>query len=390
VAVEPGGAGIARFVAGVLGARGVIPTPRRRVLVLGRDDDGTAARLPGSGVNVLLSGDPRSGKSWLAGLVVERLLDESYRLCLVDPEGDHLALGPRPRVLVLGHDLPLPSADAVPRILRDEPVSVVLNLAGLPLRAKVAYVDTLLCGLDALRVRSGIPHWTVIDEAHYFFHEASACARRFDPDTGSHLFVTYRPSLVASVVHERVTAHLVTHTTVDDERYFVDGLLRTRGPRGMDVAGAVAALAAPRAGLLVEGADGPSWRLFTPVGRMTEHTHHARKYVDSILPAERAFRFLRAGAPVPAARSIGEFHALVGLVPEASLRHHLAQGDFSRWAADVLGDRALAAALRKLEETATTLGVGAVRAELRLALESCYLLANGAAATSLESIRGVS
>jgi len=390
VAVEPGAAGIARVVARVVGAGGVVPTPARRALELGRDDEGRPARLPASGVNVLVSGDPRTGKSWLAGLVVERLLDDGYRLCLIDPEGDHLGLGPRPGVLVLGHDLPLPPADAVPRILRDEPVSLVLNLAALGLAEKVTWVDTLLCGLDALRVRSGIPHWTVIDEAHYFFHEASPCARRFTPDTGSHVFVTYRPTVVAQVVHDRVTAHLVTRTQVDDERYFVDGLLRSRGPRGLDVAAAVAALVPPRAGLLVEGPDGPSWRVFRPEGRTTAHTHHARKYVDARLPDAQAFRFLGAGPGVPAARSVADFYALVGAVPEASLRHHLAHGDFSRWALDVLGDRALAAALQKLERTATTLGSGAVRDEIRLTLASRYQLEDGGGATSPGSIRGAS
>ena len=390
VLAHPGAEGVARFVARVVTAGGVIATPPRRGLRLGVDARGAAASLPSSGGQVLVSGDPRSGKSWLAGLVVERLLDEDYRLCVVDPEGDHLALGPRPGVLLLGNDLPLPAADAVPRILRDEPVSLVLNLASLSLAQKTRWVDTLLCGIEGLRARSGIPHWTVIDEAHYFFHAASPCATRFTARTGGYVFVTYRPSLVADVVHDAVTAHLVTHTTVDEERYFIESLLRARGPRDVDAAAELAAVVPPRAGLLVEDAGAARWQVFTPGARVTSHAHHARKYVDTGVPPERGFRFLEAGASAPVARSVGEFHSLVGVVPTASLAHHLANGDFSRWANDVLGDRALAAGFAKLERTTRTLGMGSVRAELLRAIESGYLLRNGAAATSPGSTAGAS
>ncbi len=128
---HPGGAGVAHYVHGLLEQGGNIPTPSRHRIVLGSAADGTAAALPASGANVMISGDPRAGKSWLAGLVAEQLLARGYRLCIIDTEGDYLSLAQRPRVLLLGDDLGLPDPAAVARLLDDEPVSLVLNLASL-------------------------------------------------------------------------------------------------------------------------------------------------------------------------------------------------------------------------------------------------------------------
>ena len=57
----------------------------------------------------------------------------------------------------------------------------------------------------------------------------------------------------------------------------------------------------------------------------------------------------------------------------ASLEHHVARGDFSRWARDVLGDADLAAGLAKLETTSAT-GAPVDREELRRHLHARYVL----------------
>ncbi len=39
------------------------------------------------GRNVLIAGDARSGKSWLAGLLAEQLILHGYSICVIDPDG---------------------------------------------------------------------------------------------------------------------------------------------------------------------------------------------------------------------------------------------------------------------------------------------------------------
>lgn len=55
-------------------ASGQIPSPRvgRRKTILGYSPTGSAVSLPMLGRNVLVAGDPRSGKAWIAGLLAER------------------------------------------------------------------------------------------------------------------------------------------------------------------------------------------------------------------------------------------------------------------------------------------------------------------------------
>jgi hypothetical protein len=308
----------------------------------------------------------------MAGLLVEALVEQGYVLCVFDPEGDYTVLGGRPRVLVLGADVPLPAPAALPNVLRDEPSSLVVNLAPLAHADKVRYVETAVACLDAARAVSGIPHWVVLDEAHYFLHARTALARRFEGRTGSYAFVTYRPSLLAPAVLADVNAHLVMRTTLEEERYFLTGLLQAHGPRDLVASDALARVQEGRPALLLDVAGAPSWRLFTPAPRTTAQAHHGRKYADTLLPGDRAFRFREDGAGT-VARSVVEFAAAVERVPMASLRHHLLGGDFSRWAADVLGDVRLAAAFRKLEET-TRVGAAPSRAELLAHVRDLYAI----------------
>ena len=367
---QPGGAGVAQYIHRLLEQGGTIPSPPRRRLVLGRDLDGEPVSIPGSGINLMITGDPRSGKSWLAGLVAEQLIDQHYRLCVIDPEGDYLSLGERPHVLTFGHDLALPEPVALPRILRSEPVSLVLSLASLSQDAQATYVEAALSELERCCTDTGIPQWILVDEAQYFFHNSFLTNPRF-AGTANLLFATYRPSLVSNKVFAAVKGHLITHTTVEEERYFITSLLRSYGPPDIVVSEALRQIELPRAGLLLEDPTYPRWQVFTPGARVTAHAHHARKYADTRLPEDKAFRFLHANGVPAVAHNMMEFHSAIQTATVASLRHHLTRGDFSRWAADVLGDQELARGLHKIERAVVD-GAAPDRAEILAHIEDHY------------------
>ena len=370
---HPGSSGVAHHVHHLLQQGGTIATPARHHFVLGSSADGTDVEFPASGLNLMITGDPRSGKSWLAGLVLEQLLELGYRVCAIDPEGDYLSLGQRPRVLLLGTDLALPEPAAVSRVLRDEPVSLVLNLRSLSQQSQLNYVDGLLGQLELSSTEVGLPHWILIDEAQDFFHETSRLAPRF-PATANFVFVTYRPSLLCDAVYAAVGAHLITPTEVEEERYFVTSLLRARGPNDLVACEALASLEGQNVGLLIEGPGAPQWRVFKPGRRLTPHAHHARKYADTRLPEEKAFWFLSTdGFPSPVAHNVIEFASAVETVPSSSLRYHLMHGDFSRWFSEVLGDEAVARGLRKLER-AVLAGAAPNRLEILAHIEDQYRL----------------
>jgi hypothetical protein len=251
-------------------------------------------------------------------------------------------------------------------------VSLILNLSSLSVNEQTGYLDSVLCGLEETRNVTGLPHWILIDEAHYFFPETAASLSRLNSETGNFILVTYRPSLIAGDIYGRVKAHVITACEVEEERYFMSELLRARGPRDLIAREALRALEAPRAGVLIDDSAGPIWQVFTPTERVTPHAHHARKYAEIRLPDDKAFHFVYTEGAV-LAHNVNEFYRAVQSVPIASLRHHLRAGDFSKWAAGVLGDEQLANGLRKLERT-TSPDATPERTEILAHIEDHYLI----------------
>lgn len=86
---------VAEFIERVA-ASGRVPTPvrARRRLLIGHTEGDREFSLAVRGRNVLILGETNSGKSWLAGLLWERLIVHGYSLCVIDPEGDYRTLCP--------------------------------------------------------------------------------------------------------------------------------------------------------------------------------------------------------------------------------------------------------------------------------------------------------
>ncbi len=273
---QPGGAGVAFYIRKLLDHGGIVPTPRRRVVALGKTAEGAEVVLPNSGTNVLISGDPRSGKSWIAGLLAEQLLEEGYRTCIIDPEGDYAQMGQRPKVVAFGRDLALPAPQAAARLLSSEPLSLILTLASLTPVEQLNYVNLLLASFEEGRNSTGLPHWIVIDEAHYFFQAGSSCLQYLNTSTGNFCLVTYRPSLLASEVYNAVGAHILTTTKVEEERYFVTKILQAHNHLDLAAHSALGGVEPLRAGLLMANSSETPWQVFMPNERITRHAHHAR------------------------------------------------------------------------------------------------------------------
>jgi hypothetical protein len=91
-------------------------------------------------------------------------------------------------------------------------------------------------------------------------------------------------------------------------------------------------------------------QLFTIAPRLTHHVRHREKYVDVPVSPHRAFVFNANGRAGHRIRTLREFVSELEHTPSNSLAGYIVRGDFSRWIADVFGDRALAGELRALEQ----------------------------------------
>ena len=171
-----------------------------------------------------------------------------------------------------------------------------------------------------MRDNTGLPHWILVDEAHYFFQAGSPLLRHLTSSTGSLCLVTYRPSLLPDEVYGAINAHIVTSTRVEEERYFMTKILQSHSLLHLPAHEVLDALELSRVGLLLRGAPKVPWQVFTPTRRISRHAHHARKYADTRLPQGKAFRFIDVGEPLIAYNMI-EFHQAIQSAPLGSLRH---------------------------------------------------------------------
>lgn len=332
-----------------------VPTPlkTRRRLLLGHTDDGEMLALAVRGRNVLVAGDPKSGKSWVTGLLCEQLILYDYCLCIIDPEGDYTSLEALPGVVVFGGADPLPRPRDLLRALRHPDGSVVIDLSHCSHEEKLDYVRTILPSLATLRRLTGLPHRIVVDEAHYFLH-GSNVDQLLDLELNSYTLATYRASELHPNVLSASQAIVVTRESDPAEARSLRTLCAgCSGPLNehqweqllerLVIGEAVV--------LPITDETGGQARHIRLAPRLTPHVRHFAKYIDIPVPEARAFLFWRAGSPTgPRVRTLREFVAGVEQIPTPALEGHLRRRDFSKWIAGVFGDYPLANSVRALED----------------------------------------
>lgn len=326
-----------------------LPRARRRLL-LGHLADGRELSLAVRGRNVLVTGDAKSGKSWVAGLLCEQLILHGYCVCVIDPEGDYSALEALPGVTVLGRDDAPPTPRELLRALRYPDRSVVIDLCRLPHDDKLHYVRSLLPALNVLRRRTGLPHRILLDEAHYYLHDTDA-PQLLDFERNGYTIVTYCASRLPEALLANTEVMIVTCESSGAELEALKA--RCAGCAAAD-ASRWALLSHLKIGQAVvlpiaEETEG-DLRMFTIAPRLTPHVRHRDKYVDMPVSAQRAFVFERKGQRAERIRTLREFVTALETTPASLLRGHVGRGDFSRWIDDVFGDRALAEDFRRLEQ----------------------------------------
>src|SRR5208283_551095 len=240
-------------------------------ITLGVTGSSAPLELTIRGRNVLIAGDPRSGKSWATGLFCEHFMLHDYCTCVIDPEGDYEQLEALPRVVAWGGDDPPPSLPDLARMLRHPDMSVVINLSHVQYKEKVEYLKSLLPMLASLRRNTGLPHRIVVDEAHYFLNDSNV-GQLLDLDLGAYALVTYRPSDLHPDVRKAMEAVVVTRTTDPQE---IKAMQTMFGDGTGDWTTTIAGLADGQAVLLpsAQEAQGRLQR-FTLSPRLTAHVRH--------------------------------------------------------------------------------------------------------------------
>jgi hydroxymethylpyrimidine pyrophosphatase-like HAD family hydrolase len=321
---------------------GLQPRLARHDVVIGEAGE-EQVRLPPLGPSLLVAGPSSSGKSSLVTALLERLVERSYQVCLVDPEGEYSSL---PGMVHLGDGRSAPTVTEVLDVLDDPGGSVTVNLLGLRLEDQPAFFEDLLAPLQRLRARTGRPHRIVLDEAHHLMPASLDPSKLALPDElEGMVLVAAHPDHVTPAVLALVDVAVVLGA---DPAATLGALCEAVGqeppPVGEEELGQREALAWWRR-------DGEAPVRFDFVRGESEHRRHLRKYAEGELGEDRSFYFTGPDGRLNLrAHNLQIFLQLADGVDDATWMHHLEQGDYSRWLREAVKDEGLAEEAERIEQ----------------------------------------
>jgi hypothetical protein len=347
------------------------PRLTRHHILLGEDLGGKQVDVPPYGLNILISGTSSSGKSTLAAALLERLSEQHYQICVIDPEGDYEKFLD---ATLIGSAQEAPSVDAVVRVLEDPRHSVVVNMHGVPLEDRPRYFQGLLARLEELRNRTGHPHWIVVDEAHHVLPSSwEPSALHLPQHMDRMLFITLEnPDLLAPAVLSCITTVLVTGREPEKTLQRFAAADHTELPTG-------------RIGELQPG-QALHWSKKNPLpfvfkvtpGKL-ERRRHSRKYAEGDLGPDRSFYFRGPEAKLNLrAQNLITFLQMAEGVDDETWLHHLRQGEYSKWFRERIKDPNLADAAADIEHRLAD-SVSDSRAAIKSLVEEHYTLPGGPA-----------
>jgi hypothetical protein len=208
-----------------------------------------------------------------------------------------------------------------------------------------------LSNLLQLRLRSGRPHWIVVDEAHHMLApsapaHASELSKHFD----GLVFVTVHPDQLAPAA---VTTVKLVMAVGEAPQERVQMFARHIGhpPPRLPEAGA-----SPHSALV--------WNVDSSVAAFVprpepqgERRRHIRKYAEGQLGEDKSFYFRGTDNRLNLrAHNLAMFIQIAEGVDDETWLHHLREKDYSRWFRNAIKDNELA---REVEEAEADLASGA-------------------------------
>jgi hydroxymethylpyrimidine pyrophosphatase-like HAD family hydrolase len=331
-------------------------------------------RLRPYGANVLLSGSSGSGKSTLATAILERLAEQQYQFCIIDPEGDYETFE---GAVVLGDSRHEPGVHEIMELLEQPDENVSANMLGIKLADRPAFFEKLLPRIQELRSRTGRPHWLVIDEAHHLLPTSWRPSSETLPQaTSGLLLITVHPDHVAPPMLTLIDTILAVGEAPEQAlRSFAAAVATDKRAVGeasrqlLDLA--PVKLAAGEA-LVWSRGDGNTPFKLTIAPSYGERRRHLRKYAEGNLGEDKSFFFRGPDGKLNLrAQNLNLFNQIAEGVDEATWLHHLRQGDYSGWFREAIKDEALAQAAAEIERR-NDVSAAESRAAIKTAIEERY------------------
>jgi hydroxymethylpyrimidine pyrophosphatase-like HAD family hydrolase len=330
---------------------------------IGTRADGQDVYFNPYGINVLLAGSSQGGKTTLATGIIERLVENDYQLCVIDPEGDYSSVE---GVVSLGDRERIPSADEVLEILAKPEESVVCSLLGLALEHRPSFFVELFPRLQEMRARTGRPHWIIIDEAHHLLPSSwEPVPLTFPHGSAGMMFITLNAEHVARVILSTVDTIIAIGEAPEKTIHtFCD----TVGERRLPLAAIT--LNTGEAIVWSRRTEDPIWIKTHPP--RSERRRHHRKYAKGELAPELSFYFRGPEDKLKLrAQNLVVFLQLADGVDDETWLYHLRRDEYSRWFREVIKDEELAEEAAVIEQQ-QNISADESRKLIRAAIEQRY------------------
>ncbi|MCU1260925.1 MAG: phosphoglycolate phosphatase [Bryobacterales bacterium] len=305
--------------------------------------DGRPVTLARYGRNVLVCGQSGSGKSMLVTGLLERIIAMTYQICLVDPEGDYENLAD---CLTVGDAKHPPPMREVMQVLSEPEAQVIVNLVGVTATDQPECFASMITEIQQLRIRTGRPHWLVIDEAHHVLpSDWAPSSAELAGQLSNVMLVTVHPGHVSPIALSRINTVIVVG--------------RETGTLLQEFAEAAGLTVPEVPGHDLESGEALIWfcdenRLIARVKLEPshgEHSRHRRKYAEGELEPERIFYFRGPqGESNLRANNLNSFVQLAEGVDPKTWLFHLKRGDYSNWFRHALKDAQIANEIESIEK----------------------------------------
>lgn len=357
------GAGVAELVEMVCRDDSRIIPPERHGLSVGALHDGREAFLEPHRGSVLIAGQSGIGKSTLAIALTERMIEKGFEFCIFDPEGDYDGLE---NAIAIGDAKTPPKVEEALQLLRKAGVNVAINTQALDVGERPQFFARLLPQVASLRVRTGRPHWLIIDEAHHLLPRARDNLPQVLPEElPAAIFITVHPEAVSRDVLQTIQVVIA---------------LGDRAPDVLDAFGKVADVKVPINMPPPAEDQALIWYRYltaaaqplSPTRPRQAHRRHTKKYAEGDVGKDLSFYFRGPDKSLNLrAQNLQLFQQIADGVDDRTWEHHLRAGDYSRWFRDVIKNRELADAAEAIE-TAESLDAQESRKRIGEAVRRLY------------------
>ena len=313
----------------------------QHLLTIGRKPDGSTVSISPYGLNILIAGPSGTGKSTVAAGLVERLIEQEYQLCIVDPEGDY---GSLPDVVTIGHQNHAVTVTEVLALLENPKITLNVNLLGIPLADRPQFFGQLFPSLQATRTRSGHPHWIVLDEAHHMLPgDWAPLGQALPQSLGETILVTVHPDHLSPMILKLVDIIIAVGPTPEKTIAKFAGAIgqQVTWPEGLTGSYQHAVVWFP-------SQESPPYSIKTIPGTADRIRHH-RKYAEGNM-RHRSFFFRGPhGRLNIRAHNLTIFSQIAEGVDDDTWMYHLRRGDYSHWFRNAVNDSYMADQAEQIE-----------------------------------------